>query len=76
MAQLGDRLRLLREQHGMLQRELADRVGVTQVAISHLESNNRKPSFEMLLKLADVFAISVDELARATDASDTERQVA
>jgi transcriptional regulator with XRE-family HTH domain len=65
--QLGEKLRSLREGRGLLQRELAEAVGVTQVAIAHLEIGNRKPSFPMLIRLADFFGVSVDELARPTE---------
>ena len=62
MTELGNKLRSLREQSGMSNRQLADQLGVTPGAVSHLESGIRKPSWEILVKLSRVFNVSADEL--------------
>jgi transcriptional regulator with XRE-family HTH domain len=50
---IGDRIRYLRELHGYKQAELAMKAGITQAAISNLETDSsRKPSAPTLLRLA------------------------
>lgn len=64
MTELGNKLRTLREQRGLNMRQLADELGVTPPAVSHMESGIRLPSFMMLVKLANFFDVSTDELTR------------
>lgn len=50
---IGDRIRWLMESRGYKQVELANKIGVTQAAISNLVTDSsRKPSAPTLLKLA------------------------
>ncbi len=64
---LGQRLRGLRELHGLSQRELAKRAGVSNAVISLIEQNRNNPSVGMLkkvlagfpLSLADFFALDL-----------------
>lgn len=64
---LGQRLRALRELHGLSQRELAKRAGVSNAVISLIEQNRNNPSVGMLkkvlagfpLSLADFFALDL-----------------
>ena len=58
----GSRLRELRLQHNLTQKELADRVKVTPKAISFYELGQREPSNELLSKFAKLFDVSVDYL--------------
>lgn len=60
---LGKRIRQLRQQHGWTQEELGRRVGVGQKQISAYERGVHLPSTEILLKLAEVFNITLDALA-------------
>ncbi len=53
------RLRQLREQEGLSQRELAKRAGVTNGAISLIEQNKVSPSVASLKKLLDCIPISL-----------------
>lgn len=51
---IGDRIRYLRELQGYKQAELAMKAGITQAAISNLETDSsRKPSAPTLLRLAE-----------------------
>ncbi|SLN11850.1 cupin domain-containing protein [Oceanibacterium hippocampi] len=58
---LGARLRALREMHGLSQRELAKRTGVTNGMISLIEQNRASPAVGSLKKLLDGFPISLSE---------------
>ena len=56
----GKRLRNLRLQSGLTQKQLAARIGVTTSVVSFYELRERTPSPEVLAKLADVFHVSTD----------------
>lgn len=45
----------LRKKAGLTQSELAIRVGVTQMAVSHWESGRRHPGLEALVRLGELF---------------------
>lgn len=47
----------------MTQEELAERAGLKQSTISHLETGKRKPSLSTLKRLATVLGCTLDELA-------------
>lgn len=64
MTQIGNKIRVLREQREMSKSQLAGVLGVTVPAIHHIERGIRKPSLTMLIKVADFFGESVEELAR------------
>lgn len=56
---IGARLRELRKMHGLSQRELAKRAGVTNGTISLIEQNRISPSVGSLKKVLDGFPISI-----------------
>lgn len=68
-ASVGARLRLVRERHGLSQRELARRAGVTNATISLIESDRTNPSVGSLKRvldgipmgLAEFFAVELPE---------------
>ena len=64
---IGNRLKGLREESNLLQKELADKVNVSAGAIGMYENNKRNPDYETLNKLADCFEVSVDYLLGRTD---------
>ena len=59
---IGNRLKTLREEHTLLQKELAKKLGLTQQTISLYESNKREPDIKTLKKIANFFEVSVDYL--------------
>jgi len=58
---LGGRLRELRKQKGISQRELASRSGLTNGMISLMETNKVNPTVASLLKVLDAISIPVVE---------------
>lgn len=62
----GNRIAELREKKGWTQEELAASIGITRAALSHYEKNRRKPDFETLMQLADIFEVSIDYLIGRT----------
>lgn len=59
---LGAHIALLRKSRGMTQAELARSIGVSQQAVFAYELGERRVSVFILVKLAKVFAIAVEEL--------------
>lgn len=47
--------------------QLGKEIGSTKGTISNLENGNKKPSLDMLIKLANYFNISIDYLVGRTD---------
>ena len=58
----GMRLKRLREKRGWTQQALAEKVGVARVTIGRIEIGNRKPSLELLERLAKVLKVKVGDL--------------
>lgn len=59
---LSKRLKELRINNGLTQRELGERVNVTKVSICCYENGTRTPTLETLTKLGEVLNVSTDEL--------------
>lgn len=53
---------MIRKEKGLTQVELAEKLGVQQSTISHIENELRDPSVELLFKLAEALEVSVEEL--------------
>ncbi len=63
----GHRIAELREQKGWTQEELSASIGISRAALSHYEKNRRKPDYETLNRLADLFQVSIDYLLGRRD---------
>ena len=62
--EIGQRLFSLRQKRGESLQQVADAVGVSKAHIWELEKGRSKnPSFDLVRKLAEHFAVSVDVLA-------------
>ena len=59
---LGMMISSLRKENGMTQLELAEKMGVTDKAVSKWERDLSCPDVNTIPKLAEIFNISVDEL--------------
>lgn len=67
---VGPRLRELRRARGMTLAELAERTEINESTLSRLEGGSRKPTLELLLTLAEVYAVPLDELVGAPRTGD------
>ena len=56
------RLKELRLKKGLTQKDIADLVHVNRVTYTNWEKGNREPSYENLVKLADLLEVSLDWL--------------
>ena len=61
---LGSRIKLLREELGLKQEELAKKLSVSPSAIGMYERDLREPNNELIIKIADFFNVSLDYLLR------------
>lgn len=62
-----NRIKLLREEKNMTQQELADKLQGAKSSIAMYENEERKPSLEVLLKLAEIFNVSTDYILGISD---------
>lgn len=68
--ELGNRIRLLRREHGLTQEQLAEDMGVSGAAVSKWENGQSVPELSLLLALAERFEVSVDCLLNHSVAPD------
>jgi transcriptional regulator with XRE-family HTH domain len=65
MQRFGEKLRILRQRRGLTMRELAEALDLrSHGTIGDLESGKSQPSIELIIKIADFFGVSLDQLAR------------
>ncbi len=56
------RMKELRMQAGISQKMLAEKIGVSQQSINKYENHCIEPDIQTLIRIADFFSITVDEL--------------
>ncbi|MEM6256624.1 MAG: helix-turn-helix transcriptional regulator [Cyanobacteria bacterium P01_D01_bin.156] len=64
MKRFGAKLHQLRTQQGLTLAELGGLLGVHNTFVSQLERGRKLPNAEMILKVADTFNVSTDQLMR------------
>lgn len=62
MVNMGDKLKALRIEKKLTQKQVANRIGLAISAVSSYESGSRYPSYDVLVKLARIFHVSTDYL--------------
>ena len=62
---MGDIISTLRKEKGMTQKDLADRLNITDKAVSKWERNLAFPDTATIPRLADILGMSVEELMNA-----------
>src|SRR3954451_18755202 len=70
LAEVGPRLRRLREPRGLTLTALAAQTGISKSTLSRLENGERRPSLELSLPLAEAFQLPLDELVGAPRVGD------
>lgn len=64
---LGIRLKELREERGLTQREIARELGINSVTYLHYEKEQREPPLALLADFAEFYGVSVDYLLGLKD---------
>lgn len=62
MVNFGEKLKSLRTEAGMTQADLAKRLSITKSVVSYYELQERTPSPDVLIQLADIFHVTTDYL--------------
>ena len=70
LAEIGPRLRRLRNRRGVTLVELSAATGISKSTLSRLESGQRKPSLELLLPISVAHQVPLDELVGAPAVGD------
>lgn len=62
------RIKALRQKNQFTQKEVADKLNITRSTYNNYENESNEPSINTLIKLADFYNVSIDELVgRDTD---------
>ena len=67
---IGKFIAKLRKEKNMTQQELADKLGITDRAVSHWENGRRLPDYSLLKELCNILSISINELFSGEKISD------
>ena len=67
---LSNNLYKLRTEHSMSQEQLADRLEVSRQSVSKWETGTSVPDLDKLIKICDIFSVSLDEITGRTVKND------
>lgn len=67
---VGSRLKAVRERRAMSLSAVAEVTGISKSTLSRLETGQRRPSLELLLPLAKVYRVPLDDLVGAPEVGD------
>ena len=62
MIEIGKKLKELRIAEGLTKQQLAEKLEIGRVNYTRYETNAVRPDYETLLKIADFYNISLDEI--------------
>lgn len=63
----GNRLKQLRKEKGLSQKELGNLLNLSDRVVGYYEANRHFPDGDVLVKIADIFEVSLDYLLGRTD---------
>lgn len=64
--ELGSKIRNLRQDNDLTQKELSSKLGLTPKMVSFYENNQRTPPIDILLRISNIFGVSIDYLVGNT----------
>ncbi|MDY4693328.1 MAG: helix-turn-helix transcriptional regulator [Blautia sp.] len=70
---LGNAIRETRIEQHLSQEEFAEMIGITPTHLKHIESEHRKPSIEVLFKIAEILHMSIDNIIFHAESSKEEK---
>lgn len=70
----GEKIYRLRTARNLSQEELGELLGVSRQSISKYENNSAVPDLDRVVKLAEIFGVSLDELVRGEKAAEDKRE--
>lgn len=57
---VGTKIKEVREERGMTQKELALAIPITEACLCRYEQNERLPKLDILIKISDIFKLPID----------------
>ena len=66
----GQQIKKVRNDHGLTQEEMANKLNVSRQTISSWENNRNLPDLELVVQIAEKFNLSVDELLTGENLKD------
>lgn len=66
MFNFGEHLKELRISFNYTQKQVASNIGITERNYQRYEANDQRPSFDILISLADFYNVSIDYLVGRT----------
>lgn len=67
MSIISERIKELRHEKKLTQKQLAEKIGISEISIRKYESGDRIPKFEVVEKLASVFNVQFDYIVGRSD---------
>lgn len=67
MFDFGKRLRAIRKERGLTQKQLAEKIGSTERGVRRYEAGDIKPGLEVILSILDNINVSANYLLGRTD---------
>lgn len=67
---IGENIRHARQKAGLTQKELGEKLGISQAAVGQFESDKANPKIETLMKIATALNIKLSELVPINNALD------
>lgn len=64
MDRFGEKLRTLRTRRELTQQQVSKMLGVSRPYVAKLERGEKMPNAPMILKIADIFNVTADQLMR------------
>ena len=72
---LSNKLYRLRTEHSMSQEQLADRLEVSRQSVSKWETGTSVPDLDKLIKICDIFSVSLDEITGRNENTDIAQSI-
>ncbi len=63
MKRFGEKLRYLRQRDGITMKQLSQKLRVSDSYVSQMQTGDKIPNVAMLIKIAGVFNVTLDQLA-------------
>jgi transcriptional regulator with XRE-family HTH domain len=64
---IGEKIKILRKKHGLTQKGLADILKISTSSVIKYERDEREPNLQVLIQIAGVLNLSLEELVKDTD---------
>lgn len=69
-SELGEKIKVARQSRGLSQRDIAERIGLSSSVVGMYETGKRRPSYEALEALCDVFNVPMSYFSEHAEVAD------